>query len=530
MATTPSSSALQLCILGDDENIAAFSKRLTSAPAGAIAFLGMRERTIAETPEHLSVLIKALEESKSYIATKHAGIAKHARAKGVRVIDRTSDLKDMLDGHPQLPDALRMFAPHVWRQQLKSRLQRMGLVTMPRLRIYSLVALSGLLFFFVIFRLLPSAEVIVRPRRETVTQTVNVFLVQSGARLPASRVRMLPLTPIVVREQRTLTFDQISKEFIGTAAVMDFEITNTAAESMSLKQGTRLQNQAGVVFRTIASVVIPAGSKETMRAKADPIDAFDQMVGERGNVPAGVVWEVPGLDAADRALVKAVNTTAGTGGTTKYRTVLTVEDLDTAKKRLEQELLATAKRMVDEEIEILNAEYPERGTQLLRYGELTKLSFTGFVVPTQFLGQEVSSVPVEGSIVYIAHAYDALSILTLLKQELESHVREGKRLLTDGITDQNLVAHVIDYEDDLSWIKLTVDLSATEEYVLDPLTKDGAIFAKRVRDSVVGLTIDEALRIIRNMPEVETADISMWPPWNRRLPQIPAHISISRDE
>lgn len=522
---------LALCILGDEENLDAFTRRVAAIPQGTcVVFLGARERDVAASSEQTAALLSALQSSKAYVATKHPGLARKARAKGIRVVDRTNDVKDMLAKHPQLQEALRVFSPHVWRQQLKSQLQRMGLVTMPRLRIYSLVALSGLLFFFVVFRLLPSADVIVKPRQETVTQTVNVFLVQSGAQLPPSRVRTLPLHALEVRDMRSLTFDQISKQFIGSAAVVDLRISNASSENFSLKKGTRFQNQAGMVFRTLAEVSIPAKGKAEMRAKADDIDAYDQIIGARGNVPAGVTWEVPGLDEAERALVTAVNPKAASGGTTAYRTVLSAEDLQIAQKRLEQELLANAKRLVDEEIDIQNARDPERGMRLLRYSELTKLTYTGFVIPTQFIGQEVASVPIEGGIEYVANAYDSLSIMEFLRTELLSHVREGKRLLIDRLSDESLIVHVIDYEDDLSAIKLTVDLSATEEYVLDPLTPDGALFAKRIRDEIVGLTIDEALRIVRNMPEVETARIATWPPWSRTLPKIPAHISVTREE
>jgi hypothetical protein len=418
----------------------------------------------------------------------------------------------------------------MWRQQLKSQLQRMGLVTMPRLRIYSLVALSCILFFFVVFRLLPSAEIIVKPRQEPVTQTVNVFLVQSGAQLPASRVRMLPLRSIVIRDQRSLTFDQISKQFVGTAAVVDLKISNASSDPFSLRKGTRFQNQAGMVFRTLGPVSIPPKGTTVMRAKADDVDAYDQIIGKRGNVPAGIEWQVPGLDATTRSLITAVNPKAASGGSTAYKTVLSAEDLTIARKRLEQELLINAKRLVDEHIELLNAEHPELGVRLLRYGELTKLTYSGFVVPTQFIGQEVTSVPVDGAIIYVAHAYDSDSILAFLRTELLSHVRRGKRLLEEQLSDASLVVHVIDYDEDLTWIKLTVDLSATEEYILDPLTPDGALFAKRVREQVAGLSIDEALRIVRNMPEVETVDVSMWPPWSGALPRIPAHISVTQLE
>ena len=107
------------------------------------------------------------------------------------------------------------------------------------------------------------------------------------------------------------------------------------------------------------------------------------------------------------------------------------------------------------------------------------------------------------------------------------HVGEDRRLLEETLTLDRLVAHVIDYEDDLSWIKLTVDLSGTEEYVLDPLSPSGAHFGKDVREAVAGISKKDALRIIRNFPEVEKVEISLWPPWGRTLPHIPSHISIT---
>jgi hypothetical protein len=43
---------------------------------------------------------------------------------------------------------------------------------------------------------------------------------------------------------------------------------------------------------------------------------------------------------------------------------------------------------------------------------------------------------------------------------------------------------------------------------------------------VTGKSRDEALRIIKNMPEVESASIKQWPFWKSTLPGIPSHISI----
>ena len=114
----------------------------------------------------------------------------------------------------------------------------------------------------------------------------------------------------------------------------------------------------------------------------------------------------------------------------------------------------------------------------------------------------------------------------MLKRNSKSTSARANAFCTIPSAWTALVAHVIDYSDDLSWIKLTVDLSGTEQFILDPLTPAGARFSKKIRELVTGLTTKEALRILRNLPEVDNADIRLWPPWNSSLPRIPAHITI----
>ncbi|MBT4366792.1 hypothetical protein HOD24_00185, partial [Candidatus Peregrinibacteria bacterium] len=138
--------------------------------------------------------------------------------------------------------------------------------------------------------------------------------------------------------------------------------------------------------------------------------------------------------------------------------------------------------------------------------------------------------PISGIIKYTAYSYDSQAVLSMLQSELISHVEDGKRLLEETITMDRLIAHVIDYSDDLSWIKLTVDLSGTEEFVLDPLNPHGARFAKKGRELIIGKDKETAERILKNLPEVESVEINIWPPWNSGIPSIPSHISISLEK
>lgn len=463
------------------------------------------------------------------IATRNVPLVIAARSRGIRVIDRLADVRDLLEGHPSALEALRLLSPHLWRQQLRSRLQAMGLLSLPKIRIWVLIVVSALLLLFVLFRLLPSAEIRVWPRGDTVSQTVNIFLVQTGATVAEipSRVRTLELIPLSVSVRRAITFDQISKRFIGTNAEIAMTVVNKSKERYSLKKGTRLTNQAGMIFKLEEPVIVEAGKEVTVKARANETDLYNEIIGKRGNVPAGLKWDFPGLAKEERALVYGENRKEGQGGMTAYENVLSKEDLEIARKQLNQELLAMANQLVDENRTLFNSTHADRMLERLYYDEFTLATYSGFILPTQFVGEKVTSVPVEGSVKYTVFAYDKQAALNMLVAQLKEHVEEGKHLIVESIKLEQLVHHVIDYADDLKWIKLTVDLTARERFILEPLSPTGAKFGKQVREQVAGIPREDALRIIKNLPEVDNVEISVWPPWSPTLPVIPSHIQIS---
>lgn len=462
------------------------------------------------------------------VALRDRVLASRLRSHGLTVIDRPKSLKKLLHGHAQIDEAVHAFSPHVWRQQLRSHLQSIGLLSLPKLRVWILITVSCLVFFFILFKLLPSGEIRVTPREDTISQTSNIFLVLSGAtvELPP-RVRTMELKPFIADVHRSRTFDQISKEFIGTSSEVEMTIINESDEEYKLRKTSRLMNQAGMIFRIQEDVFVKPGEETVVPALADDIDIYDEVIGKRGNVPEGLKWEFPGLDEAERKLVYAENRVPAVGGETLYRTVVHEGDLELARIHLEEELRGLANQQVDEQFILFNSQHTDQDVTRLYYDELTTLTYTGFVLPTQFIGERMSSVPVEGGILYTAYGYDRQYILSLLTQELKGHVEEGKKLLPDSVKLERLVTHVIDYADDLSWIKLTVDLSGTQQAILDPFTSHGAKFAKKVRDLTLGKSKEEAERIIRNLPEVEKVEVSIWPPWSSVLPNIPSHIVVA---
>jgi hypothetical protein len=520
-------SRLQVLYRREEESWTLFARRIRETDAEVIVLLTAADTSLFLQEEHHRQFLEecAKLRHRVRIATRHPQVIAAARAAGIRVFDKTKILRQALAGHPQKEEALRQFSPSLWRQQWRSRLQSAGLLMLPRLRVLFLIALSAGLFLFVIFRLLPSAEVRIAPRGDLATQTTNLLLIQSGAIALPSRIRTLPLTVIESRATRSINFDQISKQFIGTNAEVPMTVINRGKEDFSLRKGTRVQNQAGMVFKLQNGVVVPANGTMTVRAKAQELDAYGEIVGERGNVPAGVQWQFPALSADDRKFIVAENRVPATGGKTEYRTVLQKTDIDAAQRRLEQELLSLAKKDVEQKIQGLNL-LNDNSLHLLTSDQLVKATFSGFVLPVQLLNQPVTSISVQGQLIYRALAYNAKDVLQLVSSELESHVSADKHLLPETVNLQHMDVRVFDYADDLSWIKATAELSATEQFVLDPLTPAGVRFGKDVREKIVGLSKQDALRIVKNLPEVEKAEIRLWPPWDQTLPTIPSNISI----
>lgn len=531
------SSKLTVLWRADEESWSAFARRIREGEGDLIVVLSSEDNAHLLQKEERAAFLEECEKLRYRLrlSTKEPLVARDARGRGIRVLERTRQLRILLRDHPKAAEALRFFSPSLWRQQWRSRLQTLGLLSVPRIRIWILVLLSAALFAFVVFRLLPSADVRLWARSDLVTLTMNITLVASGSSIPGSdHVRIQPLHDVAVRIRKSITFDDISPEFTGTDAEVEMTIVNTSKEPYSFRGGTRLLNQAGMIFRIQGPVTVGPGQEARIPAKADHLDLYGKIIGARGNVPAGLQWEFPGLPVSERTFVFGKNVKAAAGGKTSERTVLQQKDLELGEKRLRQELLVTAKQLVEEQRQISNQQ-PGVQLELLAKDDVTRSTYSGVVLPTEFLGQPVLSVPVDGELLYSVPAFNLRGLQAAYSRELHAHTSEGKRLIPDSVHMDPQKVIIIEYADDGTdkhrytgqWIKVTADLSGTEQFVLDPLTPVGAKFGTKVRDAIAGLSVTDAQRILRNFPEVERVGIRLWPPWSGRLPQIPSHITIS---
>jgi len=523
-----------VCLRKEDESFDEFVSRIRTSKGQLLVALSPDDERLLKADTQAKWGFFAMCDDlrdRLHVSLKSFLLMRDAKRRSLRVLHGMSALRVFLTDHPQADEIVRHSSPNEWRQQLRTRLQSVGLLSMPRLRIWALIVTSVFLFLFVIFRLLPSAEVRIWPRQEGVSQTMNVYLAQSGAEIPApTTVHRSPLLPLQVEVQKSITFDQIHREFTGRSAVTNMQVFNTSNEEVSLREGSRLKSSSGgLIFRLRDEVIIAPKSSATVFAVADDHDLLGAIIGDRGNVPVGLRWDFPGLDEDDQKMIYAKNITAGRGGTTSSRLVLRETDLKLAEKQLHRELIATAKDMIRDKLALLNQQHADYAYEAFDDPALITAIFHDVHLPQEFIGEAMASVPVEGSVTYTVHAYDANKILTMLSKDLNLHIETGKQLMQESLSLPSLKVFVIKWDDGLSWIKVTAELIASERYVLDPLTPEGAQFGHRMRDAIAGLPYDEALRVIKNMPEVERAELSLWPPWSRALTSIPGNITVQHN-
>lgn len=462
------------------------------------------------------------------LATKNKEALDSASQHMWDTVSTIKHLRFLLKGHKAQSEAVRIFSPSSWRRDIRTQLQFVGLLSLPKLRIWVLLGVSLAIFLFAFLRLLPSSTVKVWANQNTVDYTMNVLLVSSGAVLPPTfdRIHRLVLYPLTLTIDRTMTFDEVGKDFTGQNASVLLTVFNDANERYSLRKGTRFTNQAGMVFKIQGDLILDAHTKQVVRAVADAVDLYGEIVGERGNVPAGVKWEISKLPESERKLIYGRNEKPATGGRTSYANVLKKEDILIARKKLEQELKSAAKQMAEDET-ISRSNDQGRAIVQLRYDDLTSFAFKNFDLSESFVGQNVSSIPIQGSIVYKVLLYDKDALLELLRHEIKGHVSAEKKIVENSVSKENIDLHIVaPWDDNLNWVKVTADLTYTEKFVLSPITPTGATFGKYVRDHIAGKSVEDAERIIKNLPEVSKVDIRMWPPWATRLPDIGSSIAI----
>ncbi|MFA4891032.1 MAG: hypothetical protein WC604_01605 [Candidatus Gracilibacteria bacterium] len=418
------------------------------------------------------------------------------------------------------------------KKEEKIRKHRLVLVAPNKQALIGLAAVSILILMVIFYVALPGATLYLTPSASVLEKSVNVTLAEyekNKAELEAGAPHMIASYQVTAKVERSAIHFATGKELSSNASNASGNITiiNTAGYEWPLVATTRFQTNEGLVFRIPEEILVPAATstgpgKVDVYVVADSVDAFGQIVGEKGNI-GPTKFFLPGLKDSSRSVLYAESKTDMKGGVTDYTTFVSDEDIEAAKLKLKEVLYKAVdeelNKEVDKKNDLAEADY------ILLVGEGAVWTGDVTVNPvTTVSGQGVDQFEVSGYLTASGYCYSKSEMTAMLTQELMLKKSPQKKLVK---VNEDTITYRI-FEKDSVWnkIKITANIKGIEEFDIDPEKENGARLINKIKEHILGKNITDAKNYIQNLPEINKVEIDSWPAWSPTIPSVPDNIDI----
>lgn len=409
-----------------------------------------------------------------------------------------------------------------------------------KLLILILVISIGL-FALISYIAFPGATIFIRPKFDNINHSVNIVLAdkrQNQNLLSQNKPHVISSEKIITITRQTKVFNTTSKRFNGVNASGKIRIINTSPDEWQLKKETRFQTEDGVVFRIQEGIFVPSAVTDedgnislgeyVVSAIADPFDEYSDPVGDRGNIgPSKFI--IPGLSKYNQRLIWGESAEPMTGGISDFELIVMEEDIEAAKKQIEDNLILMARDDLRSHIEEMN-KLNHTNLVLLDDRRYLKTELQDLRISDDLEGTTKSKFEVFAEIKAEGVAYDFDQLFSLLKKELKTRTHPDMRIKDGSINPSTITYDVIDEDDDLGQIKITATIQGIEEYVVEPDEEAGLRFSNALIEKILGLSTEEAEGYINNLTEVDAVHIKTWPIWISTIPRIPENIEVRKME
>jgi len=413
----------------------------------------------------------------------------------------------------------------------KKKSEKGGLVVIApnRQALISLMVISLILLLTITYIALPGATVYLTPKSNVLKVTANVVLAdyeRNKAELDTRPARQIASYTFTSKIDKVFTYQATGQEFQGSSAKGIVTVKNLSNSDWPLLPKTRFQTAEGLVFRIQNQVTVPAAKGVTagtlnVEVTADPVDVFNQGIGQRGNLAQPTKFFLPALSADNQKRIYAESTEAFTGGISKAQKFISKQDIEAARAKMTSDLKASVPAELQSSIDKRNR---SDKTNLALLKDEYNLGDALVIIPPNLEGQKLESFDVKGSMVASGVAYSKDELLNILKTELKLKKNPEKRLVK--IDEDSITFKVADYDREAKKIKITPTIQGIEEFEVNPEKGNGERLIKTIKDHIVGKDTKEALNFIQNLPEIERVTINSWPAWAPNMPSVPDNIKI----
>ena len=379
----------------------------------------------------------------------------------------------------------------------------------PRRRSYvgyavGFIVLAITVSLLLVFLVLPSASVAVYAGADQISRDLDVL---ANVNVESAQSTNLTIPAVSVAESRSTaeTFSVNGKKELGNKAEGRVAIYNLTGQPMSLRAGTTTLTigNKSYVFKQDQNNVRAVSSANDTEATVADIIAIDG--GESFNAPAGTRMEITNQafgSQPQRLFAKTI--TQVIGGSSRFVSVVTKEDLDAAQREL-------VKRAVED----INSSLS--GNVRLVEGAFT-VNVESFT-PDQPEGAEVQNFSAQLKVNISGLAFDESTLKNLIRQRLLTTLGTGKELQSQ---DKDKIIYQIKNLDTQNGL---MQLSLNYETFSRPVLN-----ADTLKNQIAGKSKQEASDLILANPEIDRVEITVQPVWQSDLPRFSGKINLEIKE
>jgi hypothetical protein len=407
--------------------------------------------------------------------------------------------------------------------------------------LFGVFGLFSLVFFvFLLSFIMPSATIELVAVKKNIASVVNMNFIKTENTLlekQEDKGNNIHLYPIEIRFEDRLEFPVLSKIFEGQNSEGELTLYNSFAEDITLRDGTRLQTDEGLIFFTKHYIKIPARSEALdeegkkilktgtaqVRVVAAEKDIYQEVIGSRGNIEMQKL-NIPGLTSYMQKFVWGENKEAFKGGVTRWRREIQQEDLDAAQDKINSVLYAKATKKLLSFIHEQSA-LQEQDIILFDVEKYIKNEISNITFPENIEGASLEYFPVKGEMLISAYVYYDDVFYKFLENQIYKK-RDPKMKIEKMQFDSMTFRY---FKETSQEIRISVDLQGRQSYVIDKESEAGKAFQKEIQNTVRGMSIADAKALLYNRPEIRELKISVWPPFKKRFPLIVDNIHIEEE-
>jgi len=418
------------------------------------------------------------------------------------------------------------------KQKRKKEKNRYVLVSPNRQALTILITVSILILILIVYIAIPGATVKLTPKSNTISTSANITLADAARNqtyLDTHPQNVIASFPAETTVKKTITYHATGNKFQGKNATGNIKIINTSNRDWPLIEQTRFQTSDGLVFRIQQSITVPPASLSEqgtleVYVVADELDANGLIIGDRGNIEPTSFF-LPGLSDANQQKLYAESTAAFTGGETITHKMVSEEDIDAARGKMEAELINTAQEELEKAVLKMNQERNIE-LKLLTGSGAIEIGEPSIFVDESLVGQMIESFEVSGEVYTKGVAYNYNELANILKNKLKLSKSPEKKIIK--IDSDSLSYRLIPIEegDDPTRQTITVTIKGIEQYEISPDKENGRRLIENIKNHILGKSVEEASNYIQQLPSINKVEISSWPAWSPNIPSVPDNIKI----